>query len=104
MATYIVSSALGENKWPDISPQTTTAEILQNVQTIISTVKGTVPLDRGFGIDGAVVDLPIQIAQARLSNEIFQAIKKYEPRVQIQEVTFSTDMSGKLTAKVAITV
>ena len=32
-----------------LAPESEVAEILQNVQTIISTVRGSVPLDREFG-------------------------------------------------------
>jgi len=63
-----------------LAPESEVAEILQNVQTIISTVRGSVPLDREFGIDGRIIDMPIHQAQAHLSNDTFQQIKRYEPR------------------------
>ena len=66
MATYEINAA---SPYPiSLIPDTELAEILQNVQTIISTMKGTIPLDREFGIDGRVIDLPMHVAQAKLSN------------------------------------
>ena len=69
----------------DFNPSTLVTEVLQNVKTILSTVKYSVPLDRGFGIGGAM-----------LSGEIFAAIRRYEPRAMIQSIKFSGDESGKL--------
>lgn len=80
----------------DFNPSTLVTEVLQNVKTILSTVKYSVPLDRGFGIGGDAVDMPMQQAAAMLSGEIFAAIRRYEPRTMIQSIKFSGDESGKL--------
>lgn len=102
MATYEINSA---SMYPiSLAPDTELAEILQNVQTIISTMKGTIPLDREFGIDGRVIDLPMHVAQAKLSNEIFQAIKHYELRVTIEDISFTATLEGRLVPKVKVSV
>ena len=44
------------------APGTVAAEVLQNVRTILATRKGTVPLDRDFGLEWEHVDKPIHIA------------------------------------------
>lgn len=44
------------------------------------------------------------LARAKLTNEIFQAIKRYEPRVKVDSITFTGDISGKLVPKVVITI
>lgn len=88
----------------DIAPKNDVNEILQNVSTILATTKGTIPLDREFGIDGSVIDMPTMQAQAYLTNEIFQAIRRYEPRVSIDNITFDGEISGKLIPKVVITI
>lgn len=87
-----------------LAPESEVAEILQNVQTIISTVRGSVPLDREFGIDSRVIDLPMHIAQAKLSHEIFQAIKHYEPRATIENISFTATLEGLLVPKVKVSV
>ena len=88
----------------NISPKTEAEEIIQNVRTILATQKGTIPLDREFGLDGTVIDLPINLAKARLTNDIFQALKRYEPRVTIERIDFDGDASGKVIPKVVITL
>ena len=88
----------------DIAPKNDVNEILQNVRTILATTKGTIPLDRELGIDGSVIDMPTMQAQAYLTNEIFQAIRRYEPRVSIDNITFDGEISGKLIPKVVITI
>ena len=99
---YTVSST--DLKDVDFAPQSEVAEILQNVRTIISTVKYDIPLDRQFGIDGAVVDLPMPEAEAKLSQEIFQAIKQYEPRAIIESINFTAELNGKLIPTVEVSI
>lgn len=88
----------------DLAPKTTVEEVLQNVRTIISTVKYQIPLDREFGIDGSVIDLPMPESQAKLSQEIFQAVRQYEPRAIINSISFSGDISGKLVPTVEVSI
>ena len=94
------------NKEPtiDFAPGTVVDEVLQNVRTIITTIKGSIPLDRAFGIDGDVVDLPINVAKAKLTNEIFSAVRRYEPRAVIESITFEGDISGRLVPIVEVSV
>lgn len=76
----------------DFMPSTLEAEIAQNVRTILSTYKYSVPLDRRFGIEGAIIDKPvIGESGAMLQSDIFEAIKKYEPRVNVEEIGFTVD-------------
>ena len=88
----------------DFAPATVAEEVLQNVRTIISTIKYSVPMDREFGIDGAVVDHPINIAKAHLSNEIFRAVRRYEPRAVIESIEFNGDDSGRLTPTIKVSI
>lgn len=89
----------------NIMPATELEEIAQNVQMIIATLKGTVPMYREFGIDSRVIDQPIGVAQARLSAEIATAIRTFEPRARLQRVLYSGDgLDGTLniTARIEI--
>ena len=86
--TYNVTQEVGA---VDFAPASRTAEILQNVRTILTTLKKSVPMDREFGISGEVVDLPIASAQARLTSEIVAAVNKYEPRAQVIGVFYQDD-------------
>lgn len=78
-------------------------EILQNVRTIITTLKKTVPLDREFGINGDLVDLPIATAQAKLTGEIVAAVGRYEPRAKVVSVSYTgSETDGMLKPTVRI--
>ncbi len=100
--TYEISG--GEMPPLNLAPATLAEEVLQNVRMIISTVKYSVPMDREFGIDGTVVDRPINIAKAHLSNEIFRAVRRYEPRAVIESIEFNGDEIGKLTPTIKIQI
>lgn len=86
----------------NFAPTSKAAEILQNIRTIISTPKFSVPLDRNFGIDYSVLDSPTQVAQAKLAEEIINAIANHEPRAEVTGITFATDVDGIITPKVQV--
>ncbi|BBB91062.1 MAG TPA: GPW/gp25 family protein [Methylomusa anaerophila] len=89
----------------DFAPTTELQEIIQNVRTILTTPIYSVPLDRNFGVNAEMLDLPIPVAQARLSAEIVTAIQKYEPRVEVTEVSFTGDgMDGVLQPTVKLRI
>ena len=88
----------------DFAPATEAAEILQNVRTIITTTQYSVPLDRDFGINADMLDLPMNVAQARLQSEIITAIKKYEKRVEITSISFTGTADGVLVPKVQVKI
>ena len=72
----------------DFLPDSEVREIMQNVITICSTVKGSVPLDREFGINDNVIDLPANTARAKLAAEYVNAVRKFEPRADVVKVSF----------------
>jgi len=80
-------------------------EVIQNVRTIITTPKGTLPLDRGFGISIQFLDSPITTARAKAEQEIFMQVKKYEPRAVIKQIIWANDpISGSLKPNVVLEV
>ena len=87
-----------------ISPTSLAEEVMQNVRTILSTIKYSVPLDRDFGIRGDVVDRPIHLAKARLTHDIFRAIRRYEPRAVIEAVGFKGEETGRLMPLVTVSI
>lgn len=89
----------------DFAPDSELEEIHQNPRTILTTARGSVPLDRNFGIDMSVIDLPIPLYKAKLTADIYDTISKYEPRVKVVSVKYEHDvLSGrsKPIVKVAI--
>lgn len=88
----------------DFAPQNVQREILQNCSTILSTSKFSVPLDRDFGVDANYVDAPLLSSKAKAESEIFAALKKYESRVTVKQITWRADAEGVLRAKVKVII
>jgi phage baseplate assembly protein W len=77
-------------------------EVAQNVKMILTTVIWELPLDRLFGFNTKVVDLPFPVAYHLVSQEAFQAVHEREPRFIVKKVVFSgTTIDGS--AKIAVT-
>ena len=89
-------------------PETTLEEILQNVMILLTTVAGTVPLDRKLGIPAAFIDEPMQRAQTKLSIFALETLQEYEPRVHVQEIDFVPNpddaMDGRLYPRVVVRI
>lgn len=77
-------------------------EIIENLNTIITTPQGTVPLDRNFGLDMSILDEPINLVAGKLTVELIRKAQLYEPRVKIREVIFSLDENNNLIPKVRV--
>ena len=69
-----------------VAPASRAEEIAQNVRMILTTPKGTVPLDRDFGLSFTVLDQPLPRAMALLAGEIVEQVARYEPRAEVIEV------------------
>jgi len=88
-------------------PADTVTEVIQNVRMILATQKGTVPYDRDFGLEWRFLDHPADIASARLTAEVINQIRKYEPRAKVVRVNIdqASDLSdGLLRPRVVIEV
>ena len=92
----------------DFAPSDEVREVLQNVRTILTTRRGTVPLDRDFGLTWDQVDSPTSVVMMRLRSEIIDAIEAYEPRATVVSVDFDQNleaaMDGVLTPRVTISI
>jgi phage baseplate assembly protein W len=81
------------------------SEVMQNVRTILTTRRGTVPLDRDFGISFDFLDSPINTTRAKAEQEIFLQLKKYEPRVILKQIIWESDViSGQISPSVRVEV
>jgi Phage baseplate assembly protein W len=88
----------------DFAPADLLTEIYQNVRTIVSTMKYTVPLDRAFGLDPKLIDLPMPFAQAKLTAEIIRTVHKYEQRCRVTRVFYDGDIDGRLAPTIRIRI
>ena len=88
----------------NFAPANIFEEVIQNVRTICTTSKYSVPMDRLFGVDAVMLDRPTPKAMAAMQAEIVQAIRKYEPRCKVKRVSFDGDIDGRLNVKVRIEI
>lgn len=94
----------GENQI-NFAPASELEEILQNLRTIITTPKYSVPLNREMGITATWLDSPLPVAQAQLTAEIVFAVQRWEPRARVTRVTYVQDSEqGKLIPKVQVRI
>lgn len=100
---YIVKAFVSNRINP--APESREEEILQNLTTLLSTPKFTVPLDRDFGLSQQFVDKPFPAAQSLFIAEILDVIEKYEPRVKVERVTFEQGSTpGMLIPRVEVEI
>lgn len=70
------------------SPASIIEEISQNICLLLSTVKGSVTLDRNLGLQGDFIDDPTPRAIMKFRIYITELIKEYEPRVEVKKIIF----------------
>ena len=72
-------------------------EIRENIETLLETPKGSIPLDRNYGIDMSCIDEPTIVAQSLMQQEIIEKVEKYEPRVLVKIVDTTINDDGSIT-------
>lgn len=72
-------------------PENTIEEVTQNVATLLSTVRYSVPYDRTLGLNPDYLDDTTQITKAKLTADIFKLIREREPRAEVKEIIFQQD-------------
>ena len=86
-------------------PENVLIEIIQNIKTILTTLQGTVPLDRDFGIDVTVIDKPLTVAKPLIVKDIKEKIEQYEPRAKFVSISWSgNDIDGKLIPSIKVAI
>ena len=56
------------------------------IDNLLKTTKGEVPYAREKGIDGNIIDLPLDEAEVELVAAADECIDGYEPRVDIEDI------------------
>lgn len=69
-----------------LMPASTVEEILQNVRTIIRTMRGSVPMYREFGISTEIIDAPANVVRSRFMAAAVDAINRFEPRAKLKKI------------------
>jgi len=80
--------------------------LAQEIRTALATRKGSVPLDRDFGLSWELIDLPE--SRPLLVAEIGRGLERCVPRIKVKSVAFKADTSGaadgKLTPVVTVEI
>ena len=73
-------------------PGSELTEVVQNVQTLLSTHVFSVPLDRRLGVLWDAIDEPLNgSSESILREELLNVIQTYEPRAIVNSVEFTYD-------------
>ncbi|WP_407536884.1 hypothetical protein [Cetobacterium somerae] len=77
-------------------------EIIQNIENILSRIKGNVPLSREKGLEASLIDEPLDYVQVYMTGIVMDEIERDEPRFKVEEVLYdnSNQEIGKLIIKV----
>ena len=70
--------------------------VLQQVRMVLTTIKGTVPLDRTFGLIMTFLDRPLPHAMAEYTGEVIAEVQTQVPGVTVYKVEFKPDESGAM--------
>ena len=60
----------------------------QELKILLTTSRGSVVMDRDFGIDTRILSKPAQVARAMAQQDIVSTIRRYVPRARVRRVTF----------------
>lgn len=91
--SYIVSAA-DLNKL-QFNETDTVRSVMQNIAVILSTLKGTVPMYRDFGVNPEFLDMPMPVAKVRMISEVREAVETWEPRATVVDVSFSDERAAE---------
>lgn len=65
--------------------------LTQEIRMLLATRKGSVPLDRDYGLTWEYVDLPMPEAMPYMIAEIASQLEKYVPRIKVRDIMFKSD-------------
>lgn len=77
-------------------PEDEAEDIRRCLETLYTVRTGEQPLDREFGIDNSFLDQPINIAKNLFTLEVIEKTKRYEKRVEVEEVEYRFNGAGQL--------
>lgn len=91
MRYKIRSDQLGEVK---LCESDEVRSVMQNVQMILATRRGTVPMYRDFGLPMEFIDRSAPVAENILAAEVREVLENYEPRAVLKGVAVNYDTNG----------
>ena len=78
--------------------QTGDESLKNQMQTLLETRTGSVPVDREFGISWECLDELPEVAESLFYQEALKKAERYVPDVRIRKASFQADVTGLMTA------
>lgn len=88
----------------NFAPSTVVEEVMQNCRTILGTILGSVPLERGIGTTWEYVGKPIPVAMNLLRTAIYDAFANQEPRAIIDSIKFDAEENPEVFAEQGVLI
>ena len=80
-----------------------TEDLYKQLNNLLSTRKGTVPINRDFGLDWNVLSKPLDEAESDFVAELMEQIEAYIPELKASEIAFAVDPeNGKIVPTITI--
>lgn len=74
----------------------------RQLQTLYTTVEGTCPGDRHFGLSPEYQDESPPVAESTLSLEIYNKTEEYVPQVEVLDIQFTYGEEGQMIPQITI--
>ncbi len=83
-----------------LAPKSETDAKVQELYILVNTIMGECPLYRDFGISNDYLHMPVIAAQTAFTLAVTEALRKYMPDVQLDNIRFETNtlkaMAGEI--------
>ena len=88
-----------------LNEQDTVASVLQNIRIILTTIQGTIPMYRDFGLSREHRGKAVHTVLPMLYADIREKVEKYEPRVRVENVIIEqAENDGSINPTVEVTI
>lgn len=77
-------------------------DIAGNLTNLFSAREGSIPLNRGFGLDWGILSSPTPACESSFTIDVVAKVDQFEPRVSVSEVEYDYDGNGKVVPTVHI--
>ena len=78
------------------------ADIDRQLNLLLTTRVGTMPLDREFGLAMDYLDRPAAVAKSMYVAELVEKVPRFIPAIRVREVQWQAGADGRVLAKVVI--
>ena len=74
----------------------------RQIKTLITTIEGTMPRSRGFGMSGDFIDMPPDESINEFAVDLQEKIDTYIPEIAVQEIKKESNEKGETTMQIYI--